>query len=510
LGEDPSQRSVEVEGRREAAAFKEVYPLLEPYVYAAITKDPKTLGLVYVVIEPTLQPGEKETLERIKSILIETLDVNLNELGSREEAEKLLKKRIEEAVRDYKIKLQPEAIDKIEYYLVRDLVKYGRIDPLMYDHMIEDISCDGPGIPIYVWHREYESIPTNISFESDEELDSFVIRLAYLAGKHISIANPILDASLPDGSRIQLTLGKEVTRRGSTFTIRRFRADPLTVTDLIMFNTLTAEMAAWFWLAIEKKANLIIGGGTASGKTTTLNALSAFIPPDSKVITIEDTPELNLPHQNWIPSVARTGFGPAGSSAEITLFDLLKAAMRQRPDYIIVGEVRGEEAFTLFQAMATGHGGLSSIHCDSVQAALNRLESEPMNIPRSLLTTLNAVAMQSRIRIKGRTARRIGHVAEIAGLDPVSKDIITSDVYRWDPVEDAFKYSGRSLIAEKIRERFGLSEDEVERELERRRTVLEWMVKAGIRRYDAVGRAVREYYADPDRTYQRARLELSL
>jgi flagellar protein FlaI len=188
-----------------------------------------------------------------------------------------------------------------------------------------------------------------------------------------------------------------------------------------------------FWLAIEKKANLIIGGGTASGKTTTLNALSAFIPPDSKVITIEDTPELNLPHQNWIPSVARTGFGPAGSSAEITLFDLLKAAMRQRPDYIIVGEVRGEEAFTLFQAMATGHGGLSSIHCDSVQAALNRLESEPMNIPRSLLTTLNAVAMQSRIRIKGRTARRIGHVAEIAGLDPVSKDIITSDVYRWDP-----------------------------------------------------------------------------
>jgi flagellar protein FlaI len=200
--------------------------------------------LVYVVIEPTLQPGEKETLERIKSILIETLDVDLNELGSREEAEKLLKKRIEEAVRDYKIKLQPEAIDKIEYYLVRDLVKYGRIDPLMYDHMIEDISCDGPGIPIYVWHREYESIPTNISFESDEELDSFVIRLAYLAGKHISIANPILDASLPDGSRIQLTLGKEVTRRGSTFTIRRFRADPLTVTDLIMFNTLTAEMAA--------------------------------------------------------------------------------------------------------------------------------------------------------------------------------------------------------------------------------------------------------------------------
>ena len=511
MDEESSQRSVEVEERaREAAAFKEVYPLVEPYAYAAITKDPKTLGLVYMVIEPTLQPGEREALEKIRSILIETLDINLNELGSREEAERLLRKRIEEAVRDYKIKLQPEAIDKVEYYLARDLVRYGKIDPLMYDHMVEDISCDGPKIPVYIWHREYESIPTNIYFESDEELDSFVIRLAYLAGKHISIANPILDASLPDGSRIQLTLGREVTRRGSTFTIRRFRADPLTVTDLIMFNTFTSGMAAWFWLAIEKKTNLIVGGGTASGKTTTLNALSAFIPPDSKIITIEDTPELNLPHQNWIPSVARTGFGPAGSSAEITLFDLLKAAMRQRPDYIIVGEVRGEEAFTLFQAMATGHGGLSSLHCDSVQAALNRLESEPMNIPRSLLTTLNAVAMQSRVRIKGKTARRISHIAEIVGLDPVSKDIITNDVYRWDPVEDRFTYSGRSLILDRIKERFGLTEDEIKTELDRRRTVLEWMVKAKIRRYDAVGCMVREYYADPDRTYQRARLELSL
>lgn len=195
---------------------------------------------------------------------------------------------------------------------------------------------------------------------------------------------------------------------------------------------MTSEMAAWFWLIMERKSNLIIGGGTASGKTTTLNSLSSFIPPDDKIITIEDTAELNLPHKNWISSVARFGFGVAGSSAEINQFDLLKAAMRQRPDYIIVGEVRGSEAYTLFQAMATGHGGLSSIHCDSVPAAFNRLESEPMNIPRTLLMTANVVAMQNRVRIGDRVTRKMNHVVEVVGLDPVSKEILTNEVFRWD------------------------------------------------------------------------------
>jgi flagellar protein FlaI len=487
-------------------SFKEVFPLKEPYAYGAVAKDPETKGLKYIVIEPTLTEEEKKQLSKIVEILRETLDMDLKRITKKEDAEEYLRKAIKEVVKKYKIKL--ESLSKIEYYIIRDFIYYGKIDPLMHDHMIEDISCDGYNIPVYIWHREYESIPTNIVFE-EKELDSFVVRLAYLAGKHISIANPILDASLPDGSRIQLTLGKEVTKRGSTFTIRRFRADPLTIVDLISFNTLTSEMAAWFWFIIEKKTNILIGGGTASGKTTTLNSLSAFIPPDSKVITIEDTPELNLPHQNWIPSIARVGFGPSGSAAEITLFDLLKAAMRQRPDYIIVGEVRGAEAFTLFQAMATGHGGLSSIHADSPIAAINRLESEPMNIPRSLILTLNVIAMQTRVRIANKTARRLSHVVELVGMDPVSKEIVMNDVYKWDPKVDRFLYSGRSILLERLMERYGFTEDRVNLELERRKTVLEWMVKIGVRRYDAVGKIVREYYMDPERVYEKAKLGLS-
>jgi type IV secretory pathway ATPase VirB11/archaellum biosynthesis ATPase/intein/homing endonuclease len=912
------------------------------------------------------------------------------------------------------------------YYIGRDYVHFGKIDALMRDHMIEDISADGVGVPLYIWHREYESIPTNIVFRGEAEIDSFVTKLAYVSGRHISIASPMVDASLPDGSRVQLTYGHEVTRRGSTFTIRRFRADPLTISDLISFGTVSSFMGAYFWYLIERKMSCLIGGGTASGKTTSLNALSMFIVPDFKVVSIEDsvlgeseiiaqsegklqrtsvgklvdsflakhrgidlrgkqilripksqikvysmdsegkialrpvsqlirhrtrktvfeihtrtgkkigvtqdhslftlsengntvpirvadikpghfiaiprnlsdihndeteilltghlgqleglflkgepvkhlayaakpllfrmsrdhpqrpkywmkhgllpchvvtklsaagyrlnrreldrirlgsssseitiparipldsnfltfiglwlsegsydinsviisnadrecrevvrnvaerlglkarpqpdgvslimhshalkrvmtsvldlrgvaqtkrvpswifnlsnkqigdmlrgyfsgdgsvsgfevdwnssslgllkdmatllsrfgivstmrlqkekdgtyrarvssvkmlkaflanagflqkskqeklrvicqgrpthdktdiipisqqtlrklrelvppsyhfrsyfnrlqskigrdylarlvaenpldggqfganlralafsdvfwdkvtrirrmpsrprfvydlsvpgcesfvcenivahnTAELNLPHENWIASVARTGFGSIGSQAEISLFDLLKAAMRQRPDYIIVGEVRGSEAYTLFQSMATGHGGLSSMHADSVTAAIHRLESEPMNIPATLIMTLDIIAMQMRVRVAEHSTRRMTHLAELVRIDPVSKEILINDVFKWEPKTDSFAYSGRSYVLEKIVDRHGISMDVIKKELDRRKTVLDWIVKSGVRRYTDVSSVIRDYYADPTKLYEKARLGL--
>lgn len=359
------------------SSFKEVFPLIEPYAFSAITHDPNTGGMLYYLIEPTMLDADKALYTKIRDFLIEELDVDVRKVGSKEEAQKLLRSKVETVIKQYKIKVEAEILDKLMYYFTRDFIHNGKIEPLMRDHMIEDISCDGPGTPIYIWHRQYESMPTNVIFEDGKELDSFVIKLAYLSGKHISIASPMVDGGLPDGSRVQLTYSKEVTRHGSTFSIRRFRADPMTITDLITFNTLTSEMGAFFWYVMEKKACTLITGGTASGKTTLLNCISMFILPDDKIVTIEDTPELNIPHKNWISSIARIGFGSIGSTAEISLFDLLKAAMRQRPDYIIVGEVRGEEAFTLFQAMATGHGGLSSIHGDSVLADDSKARISP-------------------------------------------------------------------------------------------------------------------------------------
>ncbi len=271
-----------------------------------------------------------------------------------------------------------------------------------------------------------------------------------MAGKNISVASPILDASLPDGSRIQLTYGNEVTRRGSTFTIRRFKVDPITISDLIALNTLSSEMAAYLWYIIENRASVLVAGGIACGKTTMLNCLSMFIKPEMKIVSVEDTQELNLPHENWVPSLVRLSFEHEEKSAgNITLFNLLKAAVRQRPDYIIVGEVRGEEAYTRFQAMATGHLGMCTIHAESVESAISRLESEPMNIPRPLIAMTDVIMVMARTEIDGKPARRTLTSTEIAGIDPISKKILTEEVFRWKAKEDIFEYLGHSNLLEK-------------------------------------------------------------
>jgi len=495
---------------RKTSVFREVYPIHEPYVYAAVVTEPNTQRIKYELIEPTLLKEEENQLKEIKDILVEEIDVNLKEIGTRDKAEEYLKTKIREIIKDYRLKIAEEAVDKLMYYIIRDFLGYGKIDPLMKDPLIEDISADGVNIPIYVWHRDYESLPTNILFKNSEELNSFIVRLAYLARKNISLAIPILDASLPDGSRIQMTYGNEITRRGSTFTIRRFHVDPLTISDLISLGTLSSEMAAYFWYAIENRASILVAGGIASGKTTILNCFSMFIKPGLKLVSVEDTAELNLPHENWIPSVTRTGFGDAGNRAgAITLFDLLKAAVRQRPDYLLVGEIRGEEAYTLFQAMATGHLGMGTIHGESASSVIHRLGSEPMNIPKPLLTMIDAITVQLRTEINGKPVRRTRAVTEIVGLDPKTRELLTNEVYRWDARHDTFEYSGHSHILEEKMKRNGLNEEEVHEELNRRKTVLDWMVKKGIRKYTDVVSVIRDYYVDPIRVFRKARLGTS-
>jgi flagellar protein FlaI len=496
------------EGRK-PTAFREAYAIQEPYIYAAIVKNPETQKTSYEIIEPTLQKEEEKQLKDIKDFLMEEVDVNLKEIETKEKAENYLKETAKAIIKKYRIKVRPEAVDKLIYYVIRDFLGYGKIDALMKDHLIEDISADGVNIPIYVWHRLYESIPTNIMFKDETELDSFIVRLAYLARKNISIASPILDASLPDGSRIQLTYGNEVTRRGSTFTIRRFRVDPLTISDLIAFKTISSEMAAYLWYVIENRASVVVAGGVAAGKTTMLNCLSMFIKPEMKIVSVEDTQELNLPHENWVPSVVRLGFGHEDrKSGTITLFDLLKAAVRQRPDYIIVGEVRGEEAYTLFQAMATGHLGMSTIHAESVEAVINRLESEPMNIPKSLIAMTDVIMVMTRTEIDGRPVRRTGETAEIVEFDRNKKNILTEEVFHWNPRGDEFVFSGHSTLLERHARKVDASAEEIKTELNRRKTVLEWMAHGGIRRNTEVANVIREYYVNPNRVFQKARVGL--
>jgi flagellar protein FlaI len=481
----------------------EGYPNIN--VYAAVTKEEGREGYTYTVIEPSLSEKEKARLADIKKLLVDELDVDLRSIGTPEKAERYLSMKIRELAKKYGYKIPAPAMTKLLYYITRDFIHLGKIEPLMRDKQIEDISCDGAGIPLYIWYRDYESIPTNIVFETDDELDTYVSKLAYSAGKHVSLAEPIVDASLTDGSRVHLTYGKEITQKGSTFTIRKFRVDPLTIVDLIKFRTISSDVAAYLWYLIEKKLALLVAGGTASGKTTSLNALSMFIEPGEKIVSVEDTPELNLPHENWIQSVTR-GVGTAG---EITMFDLLKASLRQRPDILIVGEVRGEEAFTLLQSIATGHGGLGTIHADSVEAVINRLTTEPMNIPRSLVgTTLDCIIMQLKLRLGDKSVRRVVAVTEVVGHDPRTDEIILNDAFKWDPVVDRFAFTGRSKLFDKITQKFGPRPEEIKREIDGRKVFLDWLVAKNIRGHTEVSNQVREFYAGPYAVINKAKVEL--
>jgi flagellar protein FlaI len=476
----------------------EKYPLSPPYSYAKIATDIFHGNITYLVEEPKLDSAEVLALQRLKGLLNEVLDLKMGELNSRKAAAQYLQKKCYEIINLYGFKLSQSTKDKILYYIIRDNLGLGKIQPFIYDQMIEDISCDGVNVPIYVWHRKYESIPTNVRFETAEELDTYALRLAYICGSHVSIAQPMLDASMPDGSRINLTYGSEVTRKGSTFTIRKFKLDPFTITDMINFNTVSKEMAAYFWYAVDNRVSILVAGGIAAGKTTTLNCLSMFIKPDMKVVSIEDTPELNLPHENWIPATTRTHFGLATEASDITLFDLLKASLRQRPDYIIVGEIRGAEAYTLFQAVSTGHLGMSTIHAESVESAVYRLEAAPMNIPRTLIAGIDIILVQKRVELKGRPTRKTITTSEIVGLDPRSGEILTNEVYKYKPVEDSFEFTGRSYILEKIAEKKGVTTEEAVEEIERRAKVLDWMCRKNIRNYKEVSDVIRSYYTHPE------------
>jgi len=401
--------------------------------------------------------------------------------------------------------------DKIFYHLFRDFIGYGPIDIVMKDDGIEDISCDGNHVPIFLYHKKYEGISTNIRFESEEHLNSFVVRLAQICGKQISIYSPIVDGKLPDGSRLQTTLARTVTK-SSTFTIRRFRENPLTPIDLIEFKSLSIDMAAYFWMALENGASILFCGGTASGKTTALNALSLFIPSSHKIITIEDTREISLPHKNWIADTTRQGFSSSEENKtgkDIDMFDLIRAALRQRPKVVMVGEVRGKEAYSLFQAMATGHTAYSTIHASTIHTLIQRLENAPISLPRALLTSLDIIVFQNAIDIGEKTVRRMTSVTEVIKLDPDSNQLIFMEPFKWiSKTDDRFESSRSSKILNSIKAQNNWDDKTLDRELNNRKTILEWMRKKNIRDYIEVGKIVSEYQKHPEALLKRAYKEI--
>ena len=485
------------------------YPLHEPFAYVEILREKDSLDKCYFLVEIELTE-EEEVLEFISETM-NSIVIDTAELDSKGE-EVYLSERLNQIIKEYDVKVKDESKDKIFYYLGKDALGLGRIDPLLKDPNIEDISCDGSGVPVFVYHRKYGSLKSNVKFASEDELSSFIFKLAQKCGKHISIAEPMLDATMPDGSRVQMTLSDEITAKGSTFTIRKFREDPFSPPDLVEFNTMSPEMIAYLWIAIENGVNTLFAGGTASGKTTTMNAVSLFIPRESKIVSIEETREINLPHPNWIPGVARSGFGTVVADkmvGEIDMYDLMKAALRQRPEYILVGEIRGREAYVLFQAMATGHATYSTVHADSAQSLIHRLEGKPINIPRVMLQSLDIVCLHVITRVKNKRARRCKQVIEIIDIDPTTKEILTNEVFRWDPVEDRFVYSGKSYILERVRAEKDLNRETMTQEIKNRKKIVEWMNNNNIREFRDVAKLIAQYTENPVETLKIIRMDVN-
>ncbi|MFC7199926.1 type II/IV secretion system ATPase subunit [Halospeciosus flavus] len=387
-------------------------------------------------------------------------------------------------------------VEKLLYVLQRDFIGYQRIDGIKHDINVEDISCDGYNSPVFVYHSDYENLITNV-YHGEETLDDFVVKLAQRSGKGISKRQPQVDATLPDGSRAQLTLGREVSDHGTNYTIRQFKDVPFTPVDLINWKTFSLDSMAFMWLCIENNKSMIFAGGTASGKTTSLNAVSLFIPSNTKIVSIEDTREVELPQRNWIASVTRPSFGES-EAGNIDEFDLLEAALRQRPDYIVMGEVRGEEGRTLFQVMSTGHTTYTTFHADNVGEVLKRFTTEPINVSKTLFTALDLVSIQAQTRVAGRKVRRNRSITEINRYDAENDEINVSDVFQWEPEGDEYRQLSDSNTLDEIKFDRGWTQDELDEELFERRAVLAYLISNGLKTYTEVAATLQAYISDRD------------
>ena len=481
------------------------YCLIAPYAYAHIYWNKETYEIAYEIEEPVLTKQERafkdDLVEAIKSMINfdNIIKNDLNELLD------YIDKRFKILAFEMGMNLSYESYERLYYYLCRDFVGLNEVEPLLRDFFIEDIECNGVGSPIYIVHRYYRNLKTNISFENIARAQSFVEKLSQRCGKYISYSRPILDGSLPDGSRVNATYTKDITSKGPTFTIRKFTKTPWTPPQLLSFGTMSLEMMAYLWLLVEYKMNLLVTGETGSGKTTLLNALAFFIPPEDRVVSIEDTRELNLPRENWLPSVSRSSTG-LGKIGEVDLFTLLKASFRQRPDYIIVGEVRGKEAFVLFQGMASGHPSISTIHAESVDTVIKRLETPPISLPPSLVSLLDAVCIMTPAVIKKQKTRKLKEIVEVIDVDNTGI-ALTNTPFIWNPQDDGFYFKSGSEIFKKISLKTGKSLEEINKEFQRRVNLLYFLTVKKKFGFNEVQDIINEYYKDPKSLFTKFGLE---
>ena len=460
------------------------YPIVEPFSYAHIYFDRSTYDLVYEIIEPKLTENEEKIYKNIIFYIEKLLYIKLSEIGNLNDTISYLQRLYDFVLNDLGIQLGQSSYEKIFYYIFRDLYGYNKVNSLLRDPLIEDIECSGPGYPIFVVHRYFGNLKTNIIL-NDKEIRDLIEKFALRAGKHISYAEPILDATLPEGSRVNATYSQEITTHGPTFTIRKFREIPWTPIELIRLGSATPEIFAYLWLAVEFRKNIIVIGGTASGKTTILNAISMFIPPSARIVSIEDTREIKLYHPNWIPSLVKYS---SDKNREIDMFELLRMSFRQRPDYVIVGEVRGEEAYVMFQGMASGHSSLSTMHAESTRALISRLTTPPINLSTTLIELLNVVVIMQHDNFLGTNLRRIKEVNEIIKYNRFNI------AYKWNPFKRKYLENPKKYLFRLIENDYGIRYKELYDEYIKRVKLLYRLSELNISDFQTFSKIIQMYY----------------
>jgi len=495
-------------GKRLPSDFKVVerYPLEMPFSYGIIAEPPDSTSKFYYIDEVTLTAPEVAAYYNVQSAMENELTIPRGKV----DAKSYFKLEARKVARKYSVGLPKLAWSKIFYYTERDIAGFGALDGLMRDPNIEDISVDGINNPVLVYHRRYERLPTNIIFDDEVVLNDLISKFAHVAGKHISVAFPIMQGILPGGHRVMATFRKEVSPHGGTMSIRKFKEDPITVIDMLELSVLDPFVAAYIWFLMENKSTAIIVGATGAGKTTTLNALLTLTPVNSKIVTIEEVQEINLAQKGWTALVSREAYGVTEEGPKsVSLFDLVKAAMRMRPDILCVGEVRGEEAYVLFQAISTGHGGLCTLHADDTASAIQRLISKPMDVPEAFIPFLDLAITVRRLTLPApgggtRVSRRIISVDEVYGVGKYNP------MFTYDPVTDKLVAGQleKSRRLAKLAKDLGMTLPQVSEEIRRRSVVLQWLQQSGQRNFKELTPLLQSYLESPTRMYEKARKEL--
>jgi len=447
----------------------------------------------YEMTTPSLGEGTRVVLNTLKGELITEVKLEVSELINPRKADEVRKKFEDKARKLLERKftnISPEMKEVLTASLIHQMLGLGDLEPPLHDSNLEEIVVNGASDPVWVYHKVYGWCKTSIWLRSEDQIYDYAASIGRKIGKQITMLDPLMDANLPTGERVNATLFP-VSAQGNTITIRKFERNPWTVPLLLSNGTMTPEVGALIWLCFQNELSMLVSGGTASGKTSYLNAISAFIPPNQRIVSIEDTRELTLPtFFQWVPMITREP--NIERKGEVSMLDLMVNALRQRPDRLIVGEIRRQkEAEVLFEAIHTGHSVYATVHADNASDTITRLTNPPINVPKPMVDALSAIVVQFRHRRLG--IRRVLEFAEVLKGGDINV------LYRWDIRSDSTKeVNEMGVLADTLALYAGLTRQEIAESLHEKADVLRWMVKSGVRSVDDVGLVVASYYREPE------------